>query len=560
MSEMHRQWPRIKLRGTDLLNRIGVIYTQNLCDLLMKIDDGTGTYPKGFLHTSTTPDSVPNYYHQMWSRDVGRGIMELVRAGFLTEAQIVEDCIFQYGMTYGDHFGRTIETGLGDHEVDGNINLLLAFYSLWRYSGSGIEKGQKLLNQVFPIFTWLKSVAERAPYDYLMPCKSEMSGNPDTEHFIFAVFASYGALAACEAYAELARTTEDSEKQAEIEALYTNLKRGLKKWLISRGQEGDQDTKTPPGVWLNGIDERTGKAAEEGDFGPKFDIHRWTRQLPFIMDYDIAHLSVANPDSDLEYVNRRSYQYIKEGMCEGYFFRRYGFVSNTCFAGVGGRHDDTMAGYGQNYFTQAALLCDDVNVYTKCIDGIARLAYDGDVVEPLTLDLNPWVMHECFCYPNYESGKDHTFGVNGDESRKIMHNPGDEGNLVQAAETLKTISMIAGITAQGKLLFLCPRLPWECSKAIVEDFPVPSPGNRIVRISYELCVDREENLMKLTLDGAGAFQELFLRLGPLPNLLFAEKEIEKEWTIERQFEAVFVSRRQAIDADHIEILLKNRPV
>ena len=219
-----------------------------------------------------------------------------------------------------------------------------------------------------------------------------------------------------------------------------------------------------------------------------------------------------------------------------------------------------QAGYGQNYFTQAALLCDDVNVYTKCIDGIARLAYDGDVVEPLTLDLNPWVMHECFCYPNYESGKDHTFGVNGDESRKIMHNPGDEGNLVQAAETLKTISMIAGITAQGKTLFLCPRLPWECSKAIVEDFPVPSPGNRIVRISYELCVDREENLMKLTLDGAGAFQELFLRLGPLPNLLFAEKEIEKEWTIERQFEAVFVSRRQAIDADHIEILLKNRPV
>lgn len=74
-----------------------MIYSQIVNDLLMKVDDGNGNYPRGFLHTSTTPLSVPNYYDQMWSRDVGRGIQELVECGLIEDARSVVECVFGYG-------------------------------------------------------------------------------------------------------------------------------------------------------------------------------------------------------------------------------------------------------------------------------------------------------------------------------------------------------------------------------------------------------------------------------------------------------------------------------
>jgi len=556
MGMQKRLWPRIKLRGNELLERSGVIYTQILGDLLLKVDDGEGDYPKGFLHTSTTPYTVPNYYHMMWSRDVGRGIMELIRAGFLEEANSVVDFIFQNGMYYGDHYGRTIESGCGAHEVDGNVNILLACYMLWKYEGKTEEKAKYILDNIFSVFGWIDKLIQESPYGGLLKSQSELSGNPETDYFIYAVFATYGAATACEAYLEMANIAGDIQKEKLIQNTLNILRDGLKENLISRGPDGGQNTKTPEGVWLNGIDERTGLAAEEGDFGPKFDIHRWTRQIPFILDYDVRQVIYGKPVDVIDQTNQASYQYLKDGMNEGYYFRKYGFVSNTCFGGMGDRHDDTMAGYGQNYFTQAALLNDDVNVYTKCLEGIARLAYDGNIVAPMTLDLNPWVMHECFCYSNYEKGLDHTFGVVGNEERHIMHNPGDEGNLVQSAETLKTFGIVAGITAEGNVLSIMPRLPWECKEVIVKDYPVPSAAG-MCRISYEFTLNREENRFELKVKGIKDFEQVQVRIGPLPNVLFAEKELRKEWSLSRRYEATFASAVFPVESDSLVVTLIN---
>lgn len=552
-----RIWPRIKLRGNELLERTGVIYTQILGDLLLKVDDGNGDYPKGFLHTSTTPFTEPNYYHMMWSRDVGRGIMELIRAGFLEEADSVVDFIFRNGMYYGDHHGRTIESGCGAYEVDGNINILLSCYMLWKYEGRTQQKAKYMLENLFPIYEWIDKLIQESPYHGLLKSQSELSGNPETDYFIFAVFATYGAATACEAYLEMADIAGEVQMGKKIQNIRNVLRDGLKENLISRGVNGGQNTKTPAGIWLNGIDERTGLAAEEGNFqGALFDIHRWTRQLPFILDYDVRQVVIGESGDIFDKTNQASYQYLKDGMNEGYYFRRYGFVSNTCFGGMGDRHDDTMAGYGQNYFTQAALLNDDVNVYTKCLEGISRLAYDGDVVAPMTVDLNPWVMHECFCYPNYEKALDHTFGAVGNEERHIMHNPGDEGNLVQSAETLKTLAIVAGITSEGNTLSIMPRLPWECKEAIVKDYAVPSPAG-ISRISYNYVIDREENRFELRVQGIKDFAQVQVRIGPLPNVLFAEGELLKQWKLSRRFEATFASAVFPVEGDSLVVTLIN---
>lgn len=535
-----RIYPRIRLTGTDLVRRLGVIYTQILCDLQMKVDDGSGSeYPKGFLHTSTTNLSDPCYYAQMWSRDAGRGVMELARSGLIADAESVADYISSRGKDYDDHYGRIINRErCGSHEVDGNVNLLLAFYEVWNYGGRKPEKGQAYLENAKSVFEWFEKLADECPYGDLLASKSELSGNANTVYFIYAVFATYGAMIACHAYAEMAAQLGETDYGKQLTRLEERFCTALTSYLVSEGKNGGQDTKTPAGVWLNGLDERSGKAAEIGDFGPEFDISRWTRQLPFVQDFDCAFRSTGT----LAKINAASYEYIRDGMCEGYFFRRYGFVSNTCFSGMGGRHDDTMAGYGQNFFSQAALMNDDVNVYTKCLEGIARLAYDGDIVAPKTFELNPWVMHECFTYENYEQGLDHTYGRDGDRFKKIMHNPGDEGNLVQSAETLKTMALVVGLGADGDCLEVTPRMPWEAEKAEIRDFPVVTAAG-LRRISYTYEMDRVENRFELKLTGADGISKAAVRLGPLPNILFDEAGLRADgWKIARKHNAVFAER------------------
>lgn len=538
---MQRIYPRIRFQGNDLLNRLGTIYSQTLNDLLMKVDEGSGSYPKGFLHTSTTTLTEPNYYDQMWARDVGRGISELVRYGFLEDAQQVVDYILETGKSFGDHYGRLLNRRYGSHEVDGNVSVLMGIYMLWKYTGQQADAGKHYLANAMDIFRWFESLSGLCPYDDLLASKSELSGNPETDYFIYALWATYGAAVAAYAYSDMAGTCRDFEAQAYLAQLGDSFCRSLENRLVSRGPEGGQDTKTPSGVWINGIDQRTGKAAETGDFGPLFDISRWTRQLPFIQDYGYG--SSNSPTGRFREINRRSYEYITAGMNEGLYFRKYGFVSNTCFSGMGGRHDDTMAGYGQNYFTQAALLFDDVNIYTKCFEGIARLAYDGNITAPMTIDLNPWVMHECFTYENYESGLDHTFGRHENPYRHIMYNPGDEGNLVQSAETLKTIALAVGITAEGHTLFLQPRVPWECEHAIVTDYPVPAPDHTLARISYRYDLERWKNLFTISVSGLEKFDTLIFRIGPLPYLLCNENELSEKWKISHDYGASFAVKK-----------------
>lgn len=79
------------------------------------------------------------------------------------------------------------------------------------------------------------------------------------------------------------------------------------------------------------------------------------------------------------------------------------------------------------------------------VEGITRLAYDGEVLQNLSFEMNPWLMHECFNYENYEEGLDHTFGTVSQGRPGVADNPGDEGNLVQETEIIKAMALVAGI-------------------------------------------------------------------------------------------------------------------
>ena len=275
---------------------------------------------------------------------------------------------------------------------------------------------------------------------------------------------------------------------------------------------------------MNGINADSGKAYDVADYYVyKFPIHKWTRQLPFIQDYDFDIDEIVGLPAE---INKTSYDYILHEMATGYFFRKYGFVSNTCWQDNDGRHDDTMAGYGQNYMTQATLIADDVNAYTKCFEGIARLGYDGDIVEPLAFEMNPWIMHECFKYENYEQGLDHTFGREGDPARAIMHNPGDEGNLVQASETLKSISLVAGLNyiSETNTLVFKPRMPWEYNEMKLVDYPVFDSkfSGGINRVELEFKHERWKRESSLCISAKEDVENIEVRFGPYAHH-FSEK-------------------------------------
>jgi hypothetical protein len=63
-----------------------------------------------------------------------------------------------------------------------------------------------------------------------------------------------------------------------------------------------------------------------------------------------------------------------------------------------------------------------------------------------------------------------------------MDNPGDEGNLVQACETLKTLAIVTGVSMQDGVLTVKPRLPWKWDEMELCDYPVIDTDGTLHRI------------------------------------------------------------------------------
>lgn len=509
--------PSVRFWGNEYASRMGTIFAETLADLVAKVDAG-GDFPKGFLHTSTMPHEGTCYYDQVWARDAGRGAQELARNGYIREASWVVDYFLDH-KNFGDHWGRLIDRKIDeDYELDGNTHILNAIAEVWRASGKSLDTGSRYLNECIPVFRWMEKCMDECPFGDLVPCKSELAGNPVWDDEIYAIYPNYGAAISIRNFVEMAKCCGRDDVAQWLKSLLDRIETSLTEVLVSKGQK----TNVPEGVWLNGI-AKTGELYETANFGTHFPIHHWTRQLPFVQNFD-AGINGLEENAALQ-AHDKSYQYIRHEMAKGYYFRKYGFVSNTCWTGAGGRHDDTMFGYGQNYFTQAALLMDDVNVYGKCLEGIARLGYDGDVIENLSFEMNPFLPHECFSYDNYEKALDHTFGTYEEADKGIADNPGDEGNLVQAVETLKSIAMVIGVSVSGNTLVVKPRLPWLWDGVEIVDYPVVDGKGQTHRISLTYRHERWKRHCALNVTDPGGLVKIRVRFGPFPSHIATAEDV-----------------------------------
>jgi len=502
--------PTLIPRGTDLAWHTARLFRENLRDLVVKVDRGEGEYEAGFFHTSTERGPGTNYYDDVWSRDGGRGLIELARFGFIDEAVSVARYFLRH-MNGGDHWSRCIhgKPSAVAVETDGNAMALLGIYNAWACAGRGADLAEEFLPGCLKVVAWATRAADESPYGSLLPCASELSGNPSGGHVVYAIYPNAAFAYALSGVAEMAAAA-GSDEATQAEALRRRIADSIRDLLIAKA---GQDTLTPEGIWRNGIDGRDGSSYDNAYWeGLHFPIFHWTRQIPYIVASDVTGYGMGGSLS--EEVDRRSFAYLLSEMWKGRFFRKYGFVSNTCWSGMGDRHDDTMCGYGQSYFTQGCLMADHVHAYTLCLEGMAKLAYDGAIALPATYERSPWLLHECFNHENYEEGFDHTFGRMTGDQPGGMDNPGDEGNLVQMAEALKCYRLVVGVDdlRPGRLR-IAPRLPWSWDRLEVEGFPVCLAEGQ-ARISYVYNNDLARGEAGLRLTSSLPLPACRIRLGP----------------------------------------------
>lgn len=508
-------FPSLRFEGNDFAKRMNAVYAENLHDMVGKVDRGGGEYDKGFFHTSSIQHEGNCYYKRSWTRDAGRGLIELARLGFIDEAKDGAAYLLKH-INQKDHWGRTTQfEDNRNYEVDGNALVLLGLCYTWNQSGQDAYCAKEYLERLKPVIAWVKRELENCRQGYLLPCQTELAGNPNAPYCVAAIYPNYAMKLALTGLKAMAHTAGDAVLETQLGEMHDKLSQAIREELTA----GKRRTHTPEGCWINGLDDRDGRVYDFSEWdGTTWPVYHWTRQVPYILQSDLGSYVLAG-DEDEE-IHRRSYKYLLEKMSENRFFYKYGFVSNTAWTGTGGRHDDTMCGYGQGFMTQAALIMDDVNTYSKLVEGIARLAYDGSVIKPLAFEMNPWLMHECFTYENYEEGTDHTFGTWAEGRPGIMNCPGDEGNLVQEAEIVKVFALMAGVDISRKSqLTIMPRIPWEWDRIIVEDYPFTDADGNSGTLNYQMAHDRSRRTCRFSLCSSIPIDRLDVRVGPFPPYL-----------------------------------------
>lgn len=504
--------PFLRLDGCDMARLMTRVFRENLHDLADKFDDGSGEYERGYLHTSTELAPGTNYYNTVWSRDGGRGLIELALFGYVEEAVAIAEFFLRH-INGGDHWSRIIDHEPDPHaiETDGNGLALLGIYQAWRVSGADPGRASDWLDGLLKVAGWAKRLSAESPFGCLLPSRSELSGNPERGTGVYALYTNYVMALGLEGVARIAEAAGRKEA-AEVGELGQSILSDLARLLKSDGKI----SLAPKGIWFNGLDPRTGGAYDNAEWcGIHFPIFHWTRQAPCLLLSDLTGYRLeGSPDPDMEL---RSFDYVLGAMNRSHLFRKYGFVSNTAWTGMGDRHDDTMCGYGQSFFTQSALHVDHVNAYSLMLEGMARLAFDGHIVEPATYERSPWLLHECFHYENYEEGLDHTFGRLTGHQPGGMDNPGDEGNLVQACEGVKALRLVMGANSLDPARpEIMPRLPWNWDRLEAKNVFFLTPQGP-ARVDYTLELDWAEDECRFSLGSDVPLENLTVRLGPFPR-------------------------------------------
>lgn len=479
--------PSVRLTGAPEAELLANVYAHNIHDMATnKVEDS------GRMHTSTRNSPCYgfyegigtfrkvgqyNYFEQMWSRDLGRLLCELIEHGERERCVRAADVMLQYlydpSVTYTrphwkriinaselgvfpeDYRGMSFQEFVQGRENDGHASVMLMLYRLFHHGCVGVEYLRAHWQQLVDAAEWfcwqMESPGESA-FNGVLCSESEASNG---EYGGYDLFSNSYAEAALRAFARLAHAVGNDPLarrwQSCADRLWQGIERAFTAWHPRYGRV---------------------LAEPESDNWPS-DLKRMASLLllPELMGYDPAQDS--------------------PGRCElwanTYRAQKEQFFSPM----VGG-----SMGYGQGYTTQTALLLDEVEDYTPCLEWAARFSYHHSE--------HPYIVPE---------------GVTYHPSGRFWYRHTDLGNAVQQTEIVKCVRLVLGLDdLQPELgLRLVPRLADGWQGLEVQDYPVVGfCGGQQVRVPVTWRYRRQGDGYAATLTSGCPLRVHSVRIGPFP--------------------------------------------
>ena len=468
---------RLVFRGDAAANILTRVYAENVPDLLSKFGE------QGKFHTSsqgstnwggyqgigTWRDGRGLFYEQSWSRDMGRSVLEATRLGFLDQAiealHFADSHLYDLpnafpnvnrdGQKVPAHWATIVDDPMyldadnrhdGNQENDGHGLLLLAHYAVWQAKG----RDPAWLNDRWPIIRdaadWYRFQMDNPSFsrakDVLFTEGESANGQG------YDVYSNFIAMKALEKAAEMAEMMGEVRQAWQWQALARRLRDGMLRSLTVSDPKFGATWKVTALDWTYGHESLA----------------------PLLIGADTDGFELDQTDAVLDQVTHNTY------------LRQLSQPS--------GVFSPRSLGYGQSFITQAALLEDDVENYTKALEALASYIY--------------YPGHEPFLVPE---------GVAVHPSGDYWYRTGDLGNAVHQAEVLKTLAIVAGVDSHSlDVVKLLPRLPLGWTGIDVKDFPLTVTASSL---SYHL--ERGSRYVGMDITASKPIASLSVRLGPIPK-------------------------------------------
>ena len=436
--------PDITFTGSAMAEIYTNVYRANAIDMAYgKIeDDGrahTSTpYTSNFgcyLGFGTFKNNSDSYGGHVWTRDIGRTLMELTNLGYFTRVLPAADFLHQllyypsirYPIPHWKRVANLVakdETDLFNEgkENDGHASVMLFLYTLYRKGAVNREwlaEHRNQLKDAADYFLWQKAHPKESNYNGILYSESEASTQITGGYDLFSNLISSFALAA---YAVLFRELGDIAYAAELEQLAEELREGVgKHFLMVHPRYGTVYTDTTDDCWT----------------------YEYKRMLDLLIYSDVCGYDMAYEHPEWFSFLTRTFQAQKEVFYEP--------------------ESGRQMGYGQGYLTQSAIMLDLYEELTACIEAAAM-----------------------FCYHHTDHNYIVPEGVILHGSKRYWYRNSDLGNAVQQAEIVKCARLLLGIDdiCPERGVRLVPRLPdgWESIEAA--GYPVTNPDHSVAPFAF----------------------------------------------------------------------------
>ena len=443
--------PDIRFYNQNGLDLYTNVYRRNIMDMAyQKITDD------GMTHTSSAETAnfgvyigfgsyniSDSYSGHVWTRDIGRMLIEVISMGYLDRAKMAVDKLHEllyypsvrFKIPHWKRVANLIAQNENDlfnegNENDGHASIMMAVYSLYRKGGVGRDwliANRDHLKAAADYYLWQESHPAESNFNGILYSHSETSSQTFGGYDLYSNIISSIAL---ELYARLFDMLDETAYAADLRRLAADLRRGCsERFLMDHAKFGKVWTDTTDDCWT----------------------YEYKRFADLILSSDYRSLDMADADEALFDIMTRTFAAEREVYYNPYSGRQMG--------------------YGQGYLTSAMLMLDLVDEYTDCVNASANLCYHHTDV--------PYVVPE---------------GVICHGSGQYWYRNSDLGNAVQQAEIVKEARLMLGVDDfDPAALRIIPRLPSTMTAMEAKGFPVVTSGG-VKTVDYRFERTRELSL------------------------------------------------------------------